>query len=75
MKKSKAIKFKVGGKATMLFYYMGLVSEETGWVVSKVTPKEIWLENDGHDWKFDAKTGECLNDNTWGDARRELKIN
>lgn len=64
---------KVGDEITMYFHYAGLVSKEKT-VVVEVDDKFVHLDRGGDEpWKFDMKTGECLNDNTWGGARRTIE--
>jgi hypothetical protein len=63
---------KKGDKVTMLFWYAGLVSEEQSEVYKAHKDGTVTLVND---FRFDVKSGRCLNDNTWDGARRSLKIN
>jgi hypothetical protein len=64
-------KYKKGQKVTMQFHMIGLTSEEVGAVEKVHKDGSITLDND---FRFNTKTGECLNDNTFGGASRTLKI-
>jgi len=62
---------KKGENVVMLFHLIGLTSEEKS-IVSKVHKDgSITLENG---FRFNAKTGRCMNDNTAFGASRSLKI-
>lgn len=61
---------KKGDRVTMLFFYAGLVSEETCEVVRARRNGNVILDN-GYEF---TSTGFCINDNTFGGARRKLKI-
>ena len=62
---------KKGDKVTMLFHYAGLVSEESQAVYKVHKDGTVTLVND---FRFDIKNGRCLNDNTFGGAKRTLKV-
>jgi hypothetical protein len=76
MKISKKAKsqssYKKGDTVAMLFHLIGLVSEENHFVDVSHKDGTITLDNN---YRFDTKTGECLNDNIALGARRTLKIN
>ena len=66
----------VGDTATMLFTMFGVTSEEE-YEVILVEDGVVTLDTDECEddcFKFDEKTGECLNDNDFGGAKRTLKI-
>lgn len=59
----------------MNFHYAGVVSEEE-WDIIDEDSKTITLGdtfNPDDAWKFDKKTGRCLNDKTDFGARRSIK--
>ena len=62
---------KKGDDVTMLFHCAGVVSEESEQV--------DWVSEDGsrirmdNGFEFNTATGQCLNDETMFDCRRELK--
>jgi len=67
---------KKGDKVTMRFHGFGEVSEEEYTVIKKL--KEIITLDTDEDikkcFKFDIKTGKCLNDNRYMGCYRTLKI-
>ncbi len=63
--------FKKGDTATMKFHLIGLISEEEATVINVSRKNIVTLDNN---FKFDGRTGECLNDNTYLGAKRTLKI-
>lgn len=68
--------FEKGSKVTMLFHGFGEVSEEEYSVV-KVEGDIITLDTDEEPakcYRFDTKTGRCLNDNTYMGCKRTLKL-
>ena len=64
-------KYKKGQTVIMLFHLIGLTSEEECTVEKLHKDGSITLDND---YRFDTRTGHCLNDNTFGNASRTLKI-
>ena len=70
------VPFKKGGKAVILFNMFGITSQEIH-TIREVRSGLVILDTDEDPDKcfvFNPKTGACLNDNTWGGARRTLKI-
>lgn len=75
-KAKKTTAFAKGQTVTMLFHYAGLVSEEQ-YEIAKVDKHIVTLDTDedkAKRFRFDAKTGACLNDNTTFGACRTLKL-
>ena len=62
---------KKGEAVVMKFSYAGLVSEEDCEVVTVHKDKTVTLDND---YRFSIEDGRCINDNTFGGARRSLKL-
>jgi hypothetical protein len=50
---------------------MGIVSEEESVIEIAHKDGTVTLENE---YRFDTKTGKCLNDNTFDGAKRTLKL-
>lgn len=71
------MKLKKGDKVTMLFHLMGISSEEECEVLVAHKDGTVTLKTDeDHQkcYRFDTKTGACLNDNTVLGAHRTLKL-
>lgn len=62
---------KVNDTVTMLFHGFGLVSDEESKVIVVHEDATITLENE---YRFDTKTGKCLNDDTTFGCHRSLKV-
>jgi hypothetical protein len=70
-------RYAVGQWATMLFHMYGLVSEAPHKILEVKRDGSITLDTDediSKCFRFDTRTGKCLNDNTWGNAKRTLRI-
>lgn len=66
--------FKIGEMATMEFHMMGLITYEE-LEINDLEEGIIYLGECYDDaWKFDIKTGKCLNDNNFLGAFRRLKL-
>lgn len=68
--------FKIGDKATMNFHCAGVVSQEE-YEVCLIDGDSITLSTDediDKCYKFNIKTGACINDNTTFGAKRTLKV-
>ena len=61
---------KKGDKITMYFHLIGLISEED-FTINKVHKDGSVTLSNGY--RFDTKTGKCLNDNTDMGASRSIK--
>ena len=71
--------WQVGDKMTMYFSIAGVVSDEL-LTVMEITPDEVALDDifedeDGNDCyrRFDRRSGQCKNDNTWMGGKRYIK--
>lgn len=63
---------KIGKCITMYFHCFGTTSKEKTKVVD-ISDDYVYLErDDDRTWKFDRKTGECLNDETMFGAKRTI---
>ena len=75
--KPKAVKptgLAVGAEIEMAFYGAGVTSREKH-IISNFDSKFIWISTEnskGDFYKFDRKTGKCLNDNTFGGFSRTI---
>lgn len=75
--KATPSQFRKGQKATMLFHLIGLTSEEEHEVLSVHKDGSITLRTDEDPrrcFRFDTRTGRCLNDSTDMGASRTLKV-
>lgn len=68
---NKTLKMKVGDTIKFNFYGFGLVSQEETEII-KITEKYIQISDGEPEYKFDRKTGKCLNDNTFAGCYRTL---
>lgn len=79
-KKTKSPKlspFKKGSTATMLFHGFGLTSEEIYKILAIEKDGTVVLNTDEDPskcFRFDSKNGRCLNDSTFMDCSRTLKL-
>jgi len=62
---------KKGDKIKFNFHGFGLISQEETFI-TKVGKDYIQVDAGEPEYKFDKKTGECLNDNTYMGCRRTL---
>lgn len=77
--KAKPVKVKptglaVGAEIEMAFHGAGVTSLEKH-IISNFDAKHIWITTEnskGEFYKFDRKTGKCLNDNTFGGFSRTI---
>ena len=70
------VMFEVGKEVTMLFHCAGAVSEEE-YMICHVRDDIITLDTDSEPdkcYRFNTKTGECINDNTYLGCKRTLKL-
>lgn len=67
---------KEGDTATMLFYGFGETSEEEFTVIGVNRDTVVLNTDEDYEkcYRFNFKTGECLNDNTTFGCSRSLKI-
>lgn len=74
MHAEKNAPLKVGAKIKMSFHGAGVTSLEDK-VISNFTDSFIWIDcenSKGDFFKFDRKTGKCLNDETFGGFSRTI---
>jgi len=70
--------WRIGDEMRMFFFIIGETDETLLKVISideeTVTLDEFGIDDDGNEGYrvFNRKTGKCLNDNTWGGARRYI---
>lgn len=63
---------ETGDKISMYFHFNGLVSESEE-TIHRIDENLIELKSEEvFGFIFDRKTGRCLNDNTFGGARRTI---
>jgi len=66
---------KVGGKIDMAFHGAGVTSHENK-TIANYDDNFIWIDcenTEGEFYKFNRKTGKCVNDNTFGGFSRTIK--
>lgn len=66
-----AVKLKKGDTIKFNFHGFGVVSQEET-EITKITKDYIQISDGEPEYKFDRKTGKCLNDNTDFGCRRSL---
>jgi len=66
-----AVKLKKGDAIKFNFHGFGVVSQEET-EITKITKDYIQISDGEPEYKFDRKTGKCLNDNTDFGCRRSL---
>lgn len=66
-----AIKLKKGDTIKFNFHAFGVVSQEETEII-EITKDYIQISDGDPEYKFDRKTGKCLNDNTDFGCRRSL---
>lgn len=62
---------RIGEKIKMNFHFMGVISKEEV-KITNVDNGIITTKSGDDYWKFDSKTGKCLNDNNFGGAYRTI---